>query len=429
MRPAGTKGARRRGEPVWALVVILGGWIGVRVATWDVASADPEMESGLGRVVTSPLPSPIHKRALPMPAFPAAASHLPAPGYGALPVLSARPAMPLVRPAPLAVALPGDAAPPLAPGVGAVGAVGGHQLLWVAVMANLSLAYDVARAGATAREAALQRTAAGQTPTGHAETVKLIAAQGWNPPRAAPFIAPPSAPLPAFAPSPVPGPAPAHLSRWSGDAWLLWRRGGNAAPTGAFVLPSYGADQIGAVLRYRLSPASAYQPTLYGRAYSALNGTGEREAALGFAARPVPAVPVIAMAEGRLSRFDNGTNHLRPAVTLVTQLSPVVLPGKIRAETYVQGGYVGGPGATPFVDGQFRLEQIALDKSRVQLRVGGGVWGGAQQGGGRLDVGPGVTLGFATAHAGAHVSVDWRFRVAGHAMPASGPAVTLAAGF
>ncbi len=238
------------------------------------------------------------------------------------------------------------------------------------------------------------------------------------PPRAAPMLEAPFAP----AHGPV-------LPRWSGDAWLLARQRGGSAPGGSLLLPSYGANQLGAVLRYRLAPTSAFRPEVYGRAYGALNGTGEREAALGLAARPIPALPLSAMGELRVSRFVGGRTHLRPAVTLVTQLPPVTLPLALRAETYVQGGYVGGLAGTPFVDGQFRLEHIAEHHGRGELRLGGGIWGGAQQGAGRLDVGPGATVAFATGRAGAHLSLDWRFRVAGHAMPGSGPALTLAAGF
>jgi hypothetical protein len=195
------------------------------------------------------------------------------------------------------------------------------------------------------------------------------------------------------------------------------------------LLPSYGANQLGAVLRYRLAPASGFGPTVYGRAYGALNGTGEREVALGFSARPVPALPLAALVEGRVSRFSSGITRLRPAVTLVTEMPPVMLPLALRAETYVQAGYVGGLAATPFVDGQFRLEHVASHHARGELRLGGGIWGGAQRGAGRLDVGPGATVAFATGRTGAHLSLDWRFRVAGQAMPGSGPTMTLAAGF
>ena len=48
----------------------------------------------------------------------------------------------------------------------------------------------------------------------------------------------------------------------------------------------------------------------------------------------------------------------------------------------------------------------------------------------RLDVGPTATVGWPLGPTGAaRLGVDWRFRVRGNAIPASGPAVTLSAGF
>jgi hypothetical protein len=400
---------RRRGEPVWVLVAIIGGWVGVRVATWEAAGgdlADLGFLRGATRLMAPAAPVPVLPPALPRQAPPPVATFRPAPGLPELP------GMPLVRPAPFAQVVP--RAPIAAPGMGAMG---GHELLWMAAVANMPLAYDVARRGAAARAAVFSDASAVSVAAAPDAVVVQAALVS---PRAAWSIEPPAAPASA---------SRAVVPRWSGDGWALWRQGGGARPAGSLLLPSYGANQVGAVLRYRLAPASGYKPTLYTRAYAALNGTGEREVAAGFSARPVPAAPLVLMAEGRLSRFDNGTNHLRPAVTAVTELPPMMLPGAMRAETYVQGGYVGGLGATPFIDGQFRLEHIAEHVGRSELRLGAGVWGGAQKGAGRLDVGPTATVAFATARAGAHVSVDWRFRVGGDALPGSGPAVTLAAGF
>jgi hypothetical protein len=329
--------------------------------------------------------------------------------------------MPLLPPTPLVPDAPVRPVALREPGEGMVGMAGGHQLLWLAAVADMPLAYDLARRGAAAYAGARTQSSA------KALTVAVIdvAARGDSPaaladPRAASWFVAPAAPVQSHPP----------LRRWSGDAWLLWRRGGDSATGGGSVLlPSYGANQAGAVLRYRLAPSSAYRPTAYVRAYGALNGTGEREVAAGFSARPLPAVPVMVMGEARASHFAGGTTHLRPAVTLVTELPPVILPGAMRAETYVQAGYVGGTGSTAFVDGQFRLEHIAARSPHAEIRLGGGMWGGAQTGAGRMDMGPTATVAFNTAGAGAHVSVDWRFRVAGNAMPGSGPAVTLAAGF
>lgn len=220
--------------------------------------------------------------------------------------------------------------------------------------------------------------------------------------------------------------------RWSGDGWLLMRQGGNdhalaggSAPYG----PTYGANQIGAVLRYRLIPGEAHKLTAYTRAYGALNGTGEREVAAGLSLRPLPAVPVIAMAEMRASQFQSGKTHARPAVSLVTEIPPVRLGGRLEAETYVQAGYVGGAAATPFIDGQIRVEQVVTRGGGAELRMGLGAWGGAQQGANRLDIGPTLRIGMRQGQVGARIAIDYRLRVQGNAMPTSGPALTLSAGF
>ncbi len=217
-------------------------------------------------------------------------------------------------------------------------------------------------------------------------------------------------------------------SRWSGDGWVLVRRDGDTSGGGSGFGPTYGGNQTGAVLRYRLG-GEAHRLTAYLRAYGAMNGTGEKEAALGMSVRPLAGVPVVALAELRASRFADGTTHARPAASLVGELPPVALGKGVALETYAQGGYVGGEGATGFIDGQMRVDRLVTRLAGGELRAGAGAWGGAQQGAGRLDVGPTLRLGWAKDRVGARLSLDWRVRVEGHAAPSSGPALTLSAGF
>ena len=216
--------------------------------------------------------------------------------------------------------------------------------------------------------------------------------------------------------------------RWSGDGWLMWRQGG-AAPVHGLAPPTYGASQGGAVLRYRLAAASALQPTLYLRVTGAMDGSGEADSAFGFSARPIAGLPLTAAVEARVSRFSNGSTHLRPAAMVITELEPQPMPFAMRAEIYGAAGYVGGPGATAFVDGQLRVDHHVATVGPSEIRAGGGVWGGAQQGASRVDVGPTASIGLASGHAAARLRFDWRMRVAGDAAPTSGPAVTIAAGF
>src|SRR5690606_21417691 len=107
----------------------------------------------------------------------------------------------------------------------------------------------------------------------------------------------------------------------------------------------------------------------------------------------------------------------------------VGLPLGARGELYLQGGYVGGEFATAFVDGQARIERPLGRLGETELTAGAGAWGGAQKGAARLDIGPSAALTFRLGDGRGRVAADYRFRVVGEAEPASGPALTLSAGF
>lgn len=235
-------------------------------------------------------------------------------------------------------------------------------------------------------------------------------------------------PLPAMVVLPTLGqPRDIGRSRWSGDAWALVRSGGGTLGAGPGAA-TYGGNQIGGVLRYRLDPRSPHRPVAYLRANAALNGSGEREAALGLSVRPVASLPVILAAEGRVGAFSRRI-VVRPAAMVITEFPPATLPGGARAEFYAQAGYVGGAGATPFADGQLRIDGRVAKAGPVELRAGAGAWGGTQRGAARFDLGPTATLGIASGSVAARIGIDWRFRLAGSAIPASGPALTVSAGF
>ena len=376
------RSTRRRGEPLLALVAILMLWVGVRVVLWE----QPYVASVPGLLALRGLGgSPWRKVARPAPPAPA------------------MPASPLLRPwqvEPLAPRpVDGDSSPmalrqrdALAPAPDAPRsmAAAAHQLMWMAAMAELPS--PQALLGADAGPDAGPDAGGGALVLGSMRV------------------------------------SPAAERRWSGDGWLLWRRGGST-PHGSLPPPSYGASQGGMVLRYRLAPSSPFKPTLYLRATGAADGSGEADSAFGFSARPIEGLPVILAAEARVSRFSGGGTRLRPAVMMVTELAPQPMPFAMRAEMYAAAGYVGGYAATAFVDGQLRVDRPIATIGPTEIRAGGGAWGGAQQGANRLDVGPTASVKVSSGQIGARLGVDWRFRVVGDAAPSSGPAMTLAAGF
>jgi hypothetical protein len=232
----------------------------------------------------------------------------------------------------------------------------------------------------------------------------------------------------SFIPPPLAGDAdsPARMKRFSIDSWMLLRRDRSSAP--AAIGGSYGRSQTGTVLRYELKPGSPFQPRAYIRGTRSLEGPQEGELAAGLSGRPVPGLPVLLAGEMRYYRTPTH-QEFRPSVYAVTQFQPQHLPMDFRAETYFQGGYVGGQFATPFIDGQVRVDRKFFQFGDVELRGGGGMWGGAQKGAQRLDVGPGMSVYFGNGTVHSRLSLDYRFRVAGDAAPASGPALTLSAGF
>lgn len=214
--------------------------------------------------------------------------------------------------------------------------------------------------------------------------------------------------------------------RWSGDAWLLLRRDTTTPITSG--RGSYGQSQVGAVLRYRLAPLSGHRPAAYLRATGALAGERDIEVAAGLTGRPLPGVPLAIAAEVRGAHTAEGT-EARPAAFAYTELPAFRLPFGARAEAYLQGGYVGGRFATPFVDGQVRVDREVVQIGPAELRAGAGAWGGAQKDAKRLDVGPGATVTLDLGGTPVRMSADWRFRVFGEAHPHSGPALTVSTGF
>lgn len=221
--------------------------------------------------------------------------------------------------------------------------------------------------------------------------------------------------------------------RWSFDSWAFLRQGSNSLNSSQGRAPVYGASQLGATLQYRLAPTSSHDHKAYIRAYRALVSGGETELAVGLAARPVPSVPVRVQVEARLTNNAFGT-ELRPAIIAITELRAQKLPVGLKAETYAQGGYVGGAADTGFVEGQVAVTRevknfdLSVTKS-ARLSVGAAAWGGAQRDAQRIDLGPSVRLDLAIGEVPARVSVDWRERVAGDAEPGSGVAATISTRF
>lgn len=368
----------RRGQPLYALAILMLAWIGVRSVVWAGSTGYAvEPIAAKAKVPIAPVAGPDQTPATARPAVP---QLVPPPATPPAPVTP-----PTMRYEPEPIPSPTLAAPQAVPPKLAAD----HLLLL--------------QSGVSAMPPPENASAADQS-----------------------IGRPPVPYLPTAA---------SEARRWSGDGWILWRQGGvgynlpgAGLPGASLTSGAYGASQAGLVLRYRLAPSSAMRPTLYLRATTGRHYPRGEELAAGFAMRPLGKVPLAIMGEGRVTRTTSGT-VVRPAVAVVSELPPAKLPLGFRGEAYGQAGWVGGKDQTPFIDGQARIEKPVARSGAVELRVGAGAWGGAQKGASRLDFGPTATLDLPIGPVGSRLSADYRFRVAGNAAPGSGVAVTLSAGF
>lgn len=213
--------------------------------------------------------------------------------------------------------------------------------------------------------------------------------------------------------------------RWSADSWAVYRSGG--ASPGAAGPGLLGGSQAGAVLRYTLGEARGRRPAAYLRATSALT-IRQREMAAGLSLRPIAAIPLRVHAEVRAVDDPAGIT-VRPAALITSEVPQVALPARLTGELYGQAGYVGGPDATPFVDGQAQVMRVFGAIGPARIEAGAGIWGAAQRGASRVDIGPSLGLVADIAGRTVRARVDYRQRIAGNAAPGSGPALTVSTGF
>ena len=180
---------------------------------------------------------------------------------------------------------------------------------------------------------------------------------------------------------------------------------------------SLGASQAGARLTYNFTRQIA-------ASFRTSSDVGRRggEVAAGLRVQPVPGIPLWIDAERRqrVGSFGGGRNDF--ALFFEAGVYDRPMPLHFLLDSYLQGGVVGVRSRDKFIDGALTLTRPVYK----QFSAGFGVWGGAQPGVYRVDAGPRVTM---KVRDNIRVHFDWRQRLAGKALPSSGPAVTLASDF
>lgn len=190
----------------------------------------------------------------------------------------------------------------------------------------------------------------------------------------------------------------------------------------------YGGSQSGFVATWDIDRLHGSRKlsgiALLGRGALAHGDTTERELAAGIRWRPHSRLPVSLSIERRFlhARSDANAAYLAGGTTLA-------LPSAFRLDTFAQAGIVSGPAGGPFADFSAHVDRKIIQRTADTARAGAGIWAGGQNDIFRIDIGPTIRGDIAISDGHLHVSADWRFRIAGEATPASGPAMTLSTSF
>lgn len=204
------------------------------------------------------------------------------------------------------------------------------------------------------------------------------------------------------------------LDRLSLTGWAMMRN--ESGPDSLANRGTLGGSEAGARLMWRLAPNLA--ATL--RTSAPVNSQRGAEAAIGIRYQPFQAWPVAVTLERRHGFRDYGRNAF--ALFAEGGIYGRPIPWRSTLDGYFQAGVVDFNNPDWFVDGQ-----VAVSRPLWRNLSGGvGVWGGAQPGLNRLDVGPRLSLRIGR---GIRTHLDYRLNVAGNAAPGSGAVVTLAGDF
>ena len=244
-------------------------------------------------------------------------------------------------------------------------------------------------------------------------------------------ISPPAAFLPTdpdvITPTAAPPPPATTPQGFEVYAYSFWRHG--SSPTGMLGNGQYGGSQSAVIaaipmLRFSGNPGLS-RLSLNGRASVAHGSARERELAAGVRWRPVARIPVQVIAERRFR--ENRTDAF--ATLVAGGQSGVKLPLGFRLDGYGQAGFVSGQGGGPFADVAAHAHRPIAQSQNASFAIGAGIWGGGQDNVMRIDVGPNIRANVTAGSALFQFDASWRWRVAGHAQPGHGPAVTLSTSF
>ncbi len=210
--------------------------------------------------------------------------------------------------------------------------------------------------------------------------------------------------------------AAARFDRIQLTSWAMLRGKPGAASLASNGM--LGGSQAGVRLLYRFDRHFAASLRATAPIGSVTRGG---ELAAGVRYQPFAAIPVAITAERRQA-FGRGTGRSAFALFAEGGVWDRPIAAGFALDAYLQGGVVGPRHRALFVDGSATLTRPLWRN----FSGGIGLWGGAQPGLTRLDIGPRLSMKVGRSM---RAHLDYRYKAVGNAEPGSGPVVTLAADF
>ena len=213
----------------------------------------------------------------------------------------------------------------------------------------------------------------------------------------------------------------APRARISMTSWVLIRP--EESPIQLASAGQLGGSQIGARINLPIFALTHHQiVTLSARASSGLARPYGTEVAAAIGIKHHGRVSGELLVERRFKANEGGRSDF--AVIAAAGLYDVRITPHLSADAYIQAGVVGLKSRDAFADLAARVEHDMTSNKWVRVSAGAGIWAGAQPGVTRLDIGPQIIVRPKVKGAGARISAEWRFRIAGNARPASGPSLS-----
>jgi hypothetical protein len=210
-------------------------------------------------------------------------------------------------------------------------------------------------------------------------------------------------------------------------AYSFWRQGDVAQ--GVLGNGQYGGSQSALLMTIPLlrhkGARNVSHLSLVGRASVSHDDTRDREWAAGLFWRPSTTFPAQLSLERRFR--PNRPDAIAAFVSGGHDGTP--LPLGFVLDGYGQAGFVTGKSGGAFADAQLHALKNMARNEGISLTAGVGAWAGGQSNIMRVDMGPSVRASLQAGAASLRLDASWRFRVAGKAMPADGPTVTLSTSF